>query len=186
MRRITGKFGLVSVSSALALLLVAGIAVSQEWTRRRSTEARYESALTKLPNLVAVNVYSQWSDASQELEPIVRELVTQLGPDSQTLVVTMDLSDESTRRQGRLLMSMLRLENVYEGYRSPGKIVVANSRTGEILGTLTGDLTAAEMAGTIQATQTELEGGRRTQKTKSSERSTRHRPVAERQTKRGR
>lgn len=90
-----------------------------------------------LPDLVAVNIKADWCLRTPEVGPIFAGFTEQYG-DRPILFVTIDITDEGTRRQSRYLASSLGISHVYDEPFASGVIKLVDRRQGVTLATLTG------------------------------------------------
>lgn len=165
----------LGVSSARAVLLSTARAGSQLGSTQRVTGPKAKAEAKKSPDLVAVKLHGDWCGKCKNMGPIVKDLTRKLGPISNALLITMDPTNENTKRQSGLLMSMFGLGSIYEEHQSTGKIIVVNPKTKKVVKTLTADVKAGEMADAVKTEERSLHTKVRAGKREKIERLTRPR-----------
>ena len=89
------------------------------------------------PDLVAVNIQADWCRRSTEIAPIFTEFAERHGSEP-ILFVTLDITDDTTRRQSEYLASTLGIEDVFDDPFGSGMIKVYDRSQGRFVATLTG------------------------------------------------
>ncbi|MGJ3243552.1 MAG: thioredoxin domain-containing protein [Opitutales bacterium] len=86
------------------------------------------------PERIAAYFYADWCNSCKELDPKVEAARAELAPDTRTLFVTFDLTDERTRAQAAMLAGALGLGSVYETHASKtGFMVVLDADDNSVL-----------------------------------------------------
>jgi len=89
----------------------------------------------KTPSIIAVRFHHDMCPYCQKLAPEYAKL-TERGAESSVLMITMDLSNETTQRQSALLLGALGLERLWTGDLSMiGTVVFVDGTSKEVLTT---------------------------------------------------
>lgn len=88
-----------------AFLLFAGLHAAAEDTHK-----------TMAPERFAILFYADWCGSCKILDPKVTAARSELGSDTRTLFITLDLTDDGTQAQAAMLAKSLGLDSIYEEY----------------------------------------------------------------------
>lgn len=140
-------------------LIVASLAVAQEGSGParsgmtkdvQKTESVDEVDLK--PALIVVKVHADWCATCKKMGPILEDLTQRLGGDTKTLFVKVDLTNDATKRQSRLLMNALDLSKVYhEHTKKTGVLLLVDPKDAKVVNILTSEMTAVQMEQAIRA-----------------------------------
>ncbi|TVR52128.1 MAG: thioredoxin [Puniceicoccaceae bacterium] len=103
------------------------------------------------PEAVALIFHADWCGSCKAMEPVIKEARQELG-DARALFVTLDLTNDETRRQAELLAAALGLGDIYaeRGGRT-GAMLVVNRATGKVVETVTREDDAAAVVRKVKA-----------------------------------
>lgn len=134
--------------TAIVTIVVVGL-----WTARSRSMAEIadiQTSTDKQPtsgasndkaSIVALKFHADWCSSCRRMGTVFEDLAT-VAEDEPVLFSRLDLSDRSTRKQARYLMTMLRLEEVWNqggAGKKTGFILLVDASTGKVLGKLTDD-----------------------------------------------
>lgn len=104
------------------------------------------------PALIVVKVHADWCSTCKKMGPILEDLTQRLGGGTKTLFVKVDLTNDATKRQSRLLMNALNLSKVYrEHTKKTGVLLLVDPKDAKVVKTLTSEMTAVQMEQAIRA-----------------------------------
>ena len=103
------------------------------------------------PEVYVVKYYADWCGSCRVMDPVMEEAKEMANlDDSDALFVTLDLTDATTSKQAELLASSLGLGDYYaENAGKTGYMILVDTDTGEIEGTITADMTAEQMVAEV-------------------------------------
>jgi thiol:disulfide interchange protein len=146
------------------LLLAAGVivgslAIAQEGSgpegsgpTKEAQKAESVDEADLKPALIVVKIHADWCATCKKMGPILEDLTQRLGEDTETLIVKVDLTNDATKRQSRLLMNALGLSKVYhEHTKKTGVLLLVDPEDANVVKTLTSEMTAAQMEQAIRA-----------------------------------
>lgn len=103
------------------------------------------------PVAVGVYMYADWCGTCQAMDDTLMEAVRAFDGEP-FLFARIDLTDDFTTHQSRLLASQLGLSNVFERFEgSTGFVALVDPETGEEIDRITGGQSKEEMQRTIEA-----------------------------------
>ena len=103
------------------------------------------------PEVMVVKFYADWCGSCRVMDPIMEEAKEMVNlDDTDALFVTLDLTDETTSKQAELLASALDIGEYYaENAGKTGYMILVDTATGEIEGTINKDMTAEQMVAEV-------------------------------------
>ena len=127
-RRATSGCSLIVAAVATALV-AAGVNGSPEDSMRRSASPR-------LPDVIVVRVHADWCGACKKLAPVYSELKGRTN-DQAILYLTLDMTDDATRRQAEYLAGVLGIDRLWlEQGRKVGSVVLIDGKRKRVVSTM--------------------------------------------------
>jgi len=101
------------------------------------------------PEVIAVKFHGDWCGSCKKMGPVSTDLGNKLDG-MPVLFVELDLTNNTTKHQAKLLASALSLGTVYEGNPGTGFILLVDADSKKVVKKLTADMTLKQMQAAIQ------------------------------------
>ncbi|MCK4412553.1 MAG: hypothetical protein KAY32_03310 [Candidatus Eisenbacteria sp.] len=152
---------MMGLAASIALLMVATVLylrsghVTSNGTVQQSMSVGHGelvadplSADLVTPRLVAVKIHADWCARTPEVAPIFDDMTTKYG-NQPILFVTLDITDDTGRRQARYLTENLGISSVYDDPFESGMVKLIDRQDGQVLAVLTGEEQRPRMEGAL-------------------------------------
>ncbi len=137
------------------------VAISVDAEEKKADKDEDKDRAITSPKLISGMFHSDYCGACKAMEPLIKEAAEKL-TDKPVLFVTLDLTDDKTKKQAELLAGALGLDKVWsENHTRTGFMKLVNAETGEDLETITVRHETEDIVETattaLEATEAEVE-----------------------------